>query len=598
MKADFKALFKIFSNISYVFSSKQKKKCIYIAVLVLLGSLLETIGVSIILPFVQAMLNPEELLSNRLFSAVVEILQLEDSDSIVIVMGIGMIMVYVIKNLFLTFSSYEQIRFRWKMQRELSTRMLESYMCRPYAYFLDANSAQVLRGITADVNSLYTIVENMFVCLSYVLTIGMVGIFLFATDFILAITVLIVAGMCFLVITFGFRKRLSGVGQRQRMANEEQNKYAYQAVNGIKEIDVLQRQNFFVNQYNNAYIKAEKENVKFYFLNSCPGRIIEAVCVSGIIAIVCLQYGAGNIDGSFVSKMAIFVVGAFKILPLTGNLVGMANHLVYYWAGVDATYNNLREAERVAQETREYISQHNAYRQYVEEITMENNLCINNISWHYPNSDKQVLTGLSLEIHKNEAIALIGCSGAGKTTLSDIILGLYKPQEGSVMIDGIDIFTIPTQWSRLVGYVPQSVFLLDDTIRANVTFGLYEKDIDDVKVWDALERAQLASFIRELPEGINTRVGERGIKFSGGQRQRIAIARALYYDPEILVLDEATSALDNETEKAVMDAIESLQGEKTLIIIAHRLSTIKNCDKIYEIIDGKAKLRDKDEVLN
>ncbi|MDE6847500.1 MAG: ATP-binding cassette domain-containing protein, partial [Lachnospiraceae bacterium] len=350
--------------------------------------------------------------------------------------------------------------------------------------------------------------------------------------------------------------------------------------------------------YNSAYIKAEKENTKFYFLNSCPGRIIEAVCVSGIIAVVCLQYGAGNVDGNFVSKMAIFVVGAFKILPLTGNLVGMANYLVYYWAGVDATYNNLMEAERVAQETREYILQHNANEEPIEEITMQNSLCIKNISWHYPNSDKQVLAGLSLEIHKNEAVALIGSSGAGKTTLSDIILGLYKPQEGNVMIDGIDIFTIPVQWSKLIGYVPQSVFLMDDTIRANVTFGLYEEDIDDEKVWDALERAQLAAFIRELPEGINTRVGERGIKFSGGQRQRIAIARALYYNPEILVLDEATSALDNETEKAVMEAIESLQGEKTLIIIAHRLSTIKNCDKIYEIVDGKAKLRNKEEVLN
>ena len=222
---------------------------------------------------------------------------------------------------------------------------------------------------------------------------------------------------------------------------------------------------------------------------------------------------------------------------------------------------------------------------------------INQISWKYPNSEKFVLKDLSMEIFRGESIALIGTSGAGKTTLADIILGLYRPQGGNITVDNVDISTIPQQWSKMIGYVPQQVFLTDDTIRNNIAFGLYENEIDEKAIWRALEKAQLKEFVQSLPEGLNTKVGERGIKFSGGQRQRVAIARALYYEPDIIVLDEATSALDNETETAVMESIDLLKGEKTLLIIAHRLSTISNCDRIYEIVDGKAVPKRKEDVI-
>lgn len=229
---------------------------------------------------------------------------------------------------------------------------------------------------------------------------------------------------------------------------------------------------------------------------------------------------------------------------------------------------------------------------------LNNEIKIEHITWKYPNSDKLILKDLSMEIGRGESIAFIGASGAGKTTLADIILGLYKPQEGKILVDNVDISAIPKQWSKMIGYVPQQVFLTDDTIRNNIAFGINEENIDENAIWSALEMAQLSEFIKTLSEGLDTRVGERGIKFSGGQRQRVAIARALYYNPDILVFDEATSALDNETESAVMESIDLLKGRKTLVIIAHRLSTVANCDRIYEIVDGKAVLRDKEEVLN
>ena len=228
-------------------------------------------------------------------------------------------------------------------------------------------------------------------------------------------------------------------------------------------------------------------------------------------------------------------------------------------------------------------------------IEFQEVVSVENIVWQYEGQTKPVLTDVSLCIHKGESVALIGASGSGKTTLSDILLGLLAPEKGSIYMDGIDIYTIPKIWARIVGYVPQSVFLIDDTIRNNVAFGL--RDVDDSDIWKALEQAQLKAFVETLPAGLDTIVGDRGIKFSGGQRQRVAIARALFNKPEILILDEATAALDNETEKAVMESIDALQGQITMVIVAHRLTTIRNCDSIYEVKEGKAIRRDKSEVF-
>ena len=232
-----------------------------------------------------------------------------------------------------------------------------------------------------------------------------------------------------------------------------------------------------------------------------------------------------------------------------------------------------------------------------DKYSFKKELKVDNVWWKYDDAENAVLKNLSMTIHKGESVGFIGASGAGKTTLADVILGLMRPQEGQVFIDGIDVYTIPKQWSRIIGYVPQVVYLTDESIKNNVAFGIPDNEIDEAMIWNALEQAQLKTFVEQLPEKLETRVGERGVKFSGGQRQRVAIARALYCNPEILVLDEATSALDNETEKAVMESIDALQGKKTLIIVAHRLSTIMNCDSVYEIKDGIACKRDKKDIL-
>ena len=598
MKTDIKHLNRILREISCVLTRRQKIKCFGIVILIIIGSVLETLGVSIVIPFVQSILTPQELLKSRYFAKIASNFNISSNNEIVIFVGGCLVALYVVKNLFLMFSSYMQVSFRRSMECELSNQMLRTYMTRPYVYFLDTNSADVLRGITEDVDCLYSIVENTFVFMSSALTIALIMVFLFVSNPSMGFVLCILGMLSFLILVIVFRRILAGVGQRYIEAETEKKKYAYQAINGIKEINVMQRVDFFVEQYCSSNEKSRRSSTKYHTLNSYPMRIIEAVCISGIIVAICIVYSRGLVGNDFVSQMAAFAVAAFRLLPLVGTMVTVVNSFVYYWKGADNTYNNTIEVRQYEKEKSEYIHEKIGEVDENSLILPMEQLVISNIYWKYPKSEKSVLDDLSLAINRNESVGIVGESGSGKTTLSDIIMGLYRPQKGTVEIDGVDIYAIPKLWSRKIGYVPQEVFLTDDSVRANVSFGLYDDEIDDDKVWDALEMAQLRSFVENLPNGLDTLVGERGVKFSGGQRQRIAIARALYYNPDIMIFDEATSSLDNETEKAVMESIDALLGRKTLIIIAHRLSTIRNCDTIYEIVGGKAIKRNKSEIFD
>ena len=308
-----------------------------------------------------------------------------------------------------------------------------------------------------------------------------------------------------------------------------------------------------------------------------------------IFAIIGMRVVTGGVSSSMLSILAMFVVAAFRILPSIGKLTSEYSGMNYYYAGLYAVYDNFqKEAIKVLDEKKANIVQCKCE----EELDFKNCICVEDVVFAYPESD-DIIKHLSITINKGEAVAFIGPSGSGKTTLSDIILGLLRPNSGRVLVDGKDLHCSLHSWSRMIGYVSQTLYLADDTIRFNVAFGVEEEDIDDERVWSCLKKAQIDDYVRAMEDGIYTTVGDRGVKISGGQRQRIAIARALYHNPQILVLDEATSALDNDTEKAVMESIEALQGEITLIIIAHRLSTVRTCDKIYEIKNGIAVEKDK-----
>lgn len=596
MKNNIKSLKNIVSQLNYVLSKRQKKNSVRVFLYMLVSSALELLGVSAIYPFLQMVLAPQELESKWYIAWIFVLYPKTTSVNILLIVGVLIILIYLFKNLFMIFIAYVQCSFAAEFQREASVKMLNSYLKRSYQYFLNVNSSVIIRGITSDISGVYQILLNLFTMCSEVLTVFILGILLLATDWTIAISAMILAGACFFFIIFCFKGKMKRAGNDARKAYALKNQYGYQAVNGIKEITVLGRREKFVEKYNKAALLDQRATVTNAFINACPDRILEGVCIGGFMGIVCIKIAIGTDLDTFIPVLGTFAMGAFRILPSIAKISSRINSIIYYQPALQNVYANLREVkeyEKLLEESGAGILKASQG----EKLRFHREIKIKSINCRYQNTKEDVLHQTSLCIKKGESVAFIGSSGAGKTTLADIIMGLLKPQEGTVEMDGIDIFTIPDQWSRIIGYVPQAVFLIDDTVRSNVAFGLEKDEISDEKVWDALEEAQLKEFVEKLPYGLDTIVGERGVKFSGGQRQRIAIARALYENPDILVLDEATSALDNETETAVMESIDALQGFKTLIIVAHRLTTIRNCDVIYEIKDGIAVRRDKEEVL-
>lgn len=592
------AMGRMIKQLNYILDSKQKRTCVGVFLSMVISSALELLGVSAIYPFLQMMLSPAQI-RDKWYVAWIWWFDEQISDrTVLLLLGVCIIFIYLFKNVFMIVGAYIRVAFAAKFQRELSIKMLSAYMEHPYEYFLNTNSSEVLRGIGSDVVGVHQILLNFFTLVAEILTIIVLGIFLFMTDPFMTIGAMILAFACLLAIVIGFKDKTKRAGKNARDAIKMKSQYGYQAVTGIKEIMVLDRKQKFIDQYNEAAFLEQKAVTVNGVVEACPDRILEGVCIGGIIGIVCIRIASGVELETFIPILGTFGMAAFKILPSISKIATRINALVYHHLAIQETYHNIKEANEYNKELQRYVLDTTDFKENeARDIRFSNEIRVDHIMWKYLNAKDNVLQNTSLTIKKGQSVALIGSSGAGKTTLADIIMGLLKPQSGTVYMDGIDIFTIPHQWVRIIGYVPQAVFLIDDTVRSNVAFGLKKDEINDEKVWEALRQAQLKEFVENLPFGLDTIVGERGVKFSGGQRQRIAIARALYENPDILVLDEATSALDNETETAVMESIDALQGSKTLIIVAHRLTTIRNCDVIYEIKDGVAVRREKDEVL-
>lgn len=598
MYQNFKTLLLMIKQLAAILNKEQKRNCCLVFLFILMGSVFEMLGVGSLLPFLESMLNPDTVMQKWYGRILTNIFGMNDSTILLIFLGIGIVILYLVKNAVVLFSTYVQNKLSARINRELATSMLSSYMKRPYEFFLEHNSADAIRGIDHDINGVYIIISNLFKVTTEILKCITIAILMLLIDFSMAIGIVGLVGFCLFAITFGFKGIMSNMGRKQREASRNCNMHAYQAITGIKEIMVMRRRENFVKRFDAMADLRRKTNLAYYFIIACPNRIIETVCIGGIMSVVCIRIAQGVNMPEFVPHLGTFAVAAFQILPSIGNISAYISGLVFYRPTLEETYDNITAAKEYEKESMGLsLIKGNICFAKDSHVEFKEKIAIENITWKYNNSNKEILKGLSLEIYKGQSVAFIGSSGAGKTTLADIILGLLPPQKGTVKVDGKSIYAIPDEWSKLIGYVPQSVFLIDDTIRNNISFGLLPNEIDEEKVWEALEQAQLAEFVRSLPQGIDTIVGERGVRFSGGQRQRVAIARALYYNPEILVLDEATSALDGETEDAVMESIERLQGKKTLIIVAHRLTTIRNCDKIFEIVDGKAVERKKCEVF-
>lgn len=597
-----KTLVRMLKQLLAILDQKQRQRSLLLLVLFLVSALLETLGVSAVIPFIVALTTPDTLMEYAVVRNISAWFGIETGRELLLLVGIGLILVYLIKDGMILLANYFQLRFRNGIEKDLSVLMLKSYLSREYMYFVETNSSDMMRGVSGDISNVAQVIDAFSTLFAEALTCVLLGAFLVYLDPLFAIGLVLLALVTALIMVLAFKKKNAECGRQCREAFSKRYQYIYQPITGYKEICVNQRKQYFIDQFRKEADRACRFNTQYLFISKMPTRVIETVFISGLVILVCLMMllGDGKATEQFVLVLGAVAVAAVRILPAISNITSNMNGLVYNRLSLEEAYGNIslaREREAKFSEQKESGDAHGdeSGKGNRQAEGFQQELSVQGVWWKYPGGERNVLEDVSLTIRKGEAVAFIGESGAGKTTLADVILGLLCPQKGSVRMDGVDIYSIPKRWAKVIGFVPQNVFLMDDTVRNNVAFGIFQDEIEEDKIIRALKSAQIYDFIQGLPQGLDTVVGEGGVRFSGGQRQRLAIARALYDDPDILVLDEATSALDNETESAVMQAIDALKGTKTLIIIAHRLSTIQNCNKVYEVKNGKAVLKKNDE---
>lgn len=573
----------LMKKMNYILNKKQKWQLVGILFLIVIGSVLELVGVSAILPLINVVMQPEVIINNQYYAFVANFFNISKTADFIYLSSGVLCVVYILKNVYLVLSKKIQLTFSYGIQRCISIKLMDCYLHQNYLYHVEHNVSELQRNISSDVRQFLLTILNAMNLLVEILTCIMLMTFLLVAD---TATTVFVAGMLLIILLIFwsiYRKLQVEYGCTARTASERMARWLLQSFAGIKEIKVLNREDFFLKKYDAAFGESATANRDSNVVSMLPKHIIEPICVCSMLIAMCFRISQGTNVESFVVTLALFAATAMRLLPSFNRITEYMGAIMFNKTSIDNVFEDLKEAQELGGER--------VKGRYSEKLSFQNEIQVSELFFTYPNTTKKVFSDASVVIKKNKSVAFVGSSGAGKTTLADIIIGLLEPEKGQVLVDNIDIFEHLDAWHKAIGYIPQMIYLMDDTIRANVVFGVSEDEIDDEKVWRALERAELADFIKELEDGIYTRVGDRGIRLSGGQRQRIGIARALYMEPEVLILDEATSALDNETEAAVMESIENLQGKTTMIIIAHRLTTIKNCDEIYEVERGKITLK-------
>lgn len=583
----------VLHKLIYILTKKQKRYAVYILLMSVAAALLETLGVAVIMPVLDMMLDIKGVRGRWYMVPFVELFHLDTDIRVIWFVCGGVIVVYLAKTLYFVFYSWVSAKYSYMVQRELGVRVLEAYMKQGYLFFVQNNTSRLINGISGDASSIYGILKTIFTSLMKLLTILCIGAYIMMQSIQMAVVLLLLALLCLLVIQLLYRKSMSKNGRIRRDLMCEMNQVAMEAIQGHKEVLVMNKQEYFIKEYGDVKARYSRVSVKVDMGTTVPAYLIEMICITGILVAVAIQMGNTSNVTELIAQLSTIAAGAFRILPALGAITSGINTITMSTSQLRACYETVRQVKELEQEERRKTEQTKKY----ADVQLQREITLQGVSFRYPEAQEDVLENVNLTIKKGESIAFIGPSGAGKTTVSDIILALLKPTEGHILMDGIDIEDLGGQWNRIIGYVPQATFIIDDTVRHNIAFGVKKTDIDDEKVWQALKIAQLDEFIKNLPNGLDTKVGERGVRFSGGQRQRLAIARALYRNPDVLVLDEATAALDNETESEVMKAIEALQGYKTLIIVAHRLTTVRKCDVIYEVKDKQIVARDKKEIF-
>ena len=576
---------KIFKKMNKLLDARQKRIMVVIVFLMLIGGVLESLSISVVIPVVSVLLDPNAIETNALLATIYNGLGLQNVTQFTVVMLVALIGAFILKNLFLFLQNVVQLRFVYTNQFATSRRMMINFMKRPYEYYLNADTAVIQRNITSDVNNMYGLILSVLQLISEAVVFTCLVAVLLIVDAKMIMTIALLLVVVLLLIKVVLKPIMVKAGQENQDYYSGLYKWIEQSVMGIKEIKIANKEQYFINEYAKCgfgYVNAVQ---KYNLYNSTPRLLIETVCIAGLVLYMMIVMLQGATVTEMIPQLTTFGMAAMRLIPSANRINNYLTSISYFEPFFMGVSDHLQE--EINDKSMVYDVEAYHHKKKVEKLDIKNVIKLEDITYKYPNSEQLIFEHADMEIPVGAAVGIVGSSGSGKTTVVDILLGLLELQTGNIYADGVNVKEHYEEWLKNIGYIPQTIFMIDSTIRKNVAFGIADEEIDDERVWAVLKEAQLDEFVRSLPEGLDTGIGERGIRLSGGQRQRIGIARALFEDPEVLVLDEATSALDNDTEAAIMESINRLHGKKTLIIIAHRLQTIEKCDIVYRVEQGK-----------
>ena len=578
------------SKVLYILGS-QNKKLVLIILSFVLVSCVEALSIGLIGPFVSIATEPQNIYRSNILSLVYEQLSLNNERLFVATLGVFVIFIFCLKSFVVWRVKTNVYSFSSTQQVLLRERLMNAYLNAPYSFHLGKNTAHIINNILSEtfkftyrvLNPLLESIANLFIVVFIVILLGI-------TSWITVISILIIFLPLILLLN-RFKLLIAKWGRESSEANQEIVRIINHGLGGIKETKVIGCGSYFQDLLVEEAKRFSQAQKLFYAFNVTPRIIIETILVVFIIGFTSLSLFFSQDISDLTAILSVFVIASMRLIPAATQIAGGLSSLKNSTFTVDKLYYDLKELAKSEINRRNNLN----YRQDLvcgfpdRDLIMpfQKSIELKAIEYTYPQSTNLSLQNVSLKIEKGSSIALIGKSGAGKTTLVDVILGLFIPQSGDIEVDGRSIYNNLRAWQNLIGYIPQSIFLIEDTIEKNIAFGVPDRLINSEKLWQAIKSAQLDDFVRDLPQGIHTLVGERGTRLSGGQRQRIGIARALYYGREILILDEATAALDGETEQLVTESIRALSKTKTTIVIAHRLTTVQDCDRIYLMEGGK-----------
>lgn len=563
-----------------ILTTRQRLSLVPVFVLTVISSALEVFGLGLLIPFFQYLSDPDSI------SRLPEVLQTAigylpgtSHSEVAMSMALLLVAVFIFKGLISVLTVWVRTRTVYYLYRSTASRVLENHLNAPVTYITSQNSAEVIRTVSDDTQRFFTgyIIPSLMLMADLIPLIAIV-----VTMFIVDPTITLVAAFGLGVVTggimFGLRRMIVHWGRVRRRALGDMMRWISQGIGGIKEVQVLGVQDYITEEYDDAAKELADASIIHSISTESPRYAIEILVVATLVGFTMILQGGDQPVSIWMPRLVFFGASAIRLAPSAMRIVSSVNQLRANQANAEVVYDSLH-----------VMPQHVARRgdETPAPFAFEKHVRFEDVHVRYPNAETDALNGLNLEIKHGETVALVGPTGAGKTTAIDVLLGLIRPDSGAVVVDGHDITGDEDRWQARMGYVPQFIYLADLSIRENIAFGVPPDQVRDEDVWEALRFAAIDDFVRSLPQQLNTRVGERGVMLSGGQRQRIGIARALYFKPEILVMDEATSALDSETERKIAEATQRLQGTVTMVLIAHRITTVRHANRILILKDGQ-----------